>query len=259
MLKAGLRLAGLVVAGAIFAAGAADAQVVVTSTTRDYTVDWSNSTFGGASALYAGSYAYAASAFSNFDFSLSLYSNAANLAYNSAGGVTISPSTAPSPPYASPEDIFVSNDGTGGSFGWTYNTAAGAGLPLSFGTLGNLATLNLNIGGFDGGGQTIGYYLFVYLPGDWTTAGTATGDYILNGIAAGFSTPTFTYDAGTNTTTVESLDLTFPGDGSGPNLSLTLVGSSVVPEPSTWAMMLVGFAGLGFAAARSAKRKAVAA
>jgi uncharacterized membrane protein len=30
-------------------------------------------------------------------------------------------------------------------------------------------------------------------------------------------------------------------------------GSTVVPEPSTWAMMLVGFAGLGFTGYRRAK------
>jgi hypothetical protein len=30
--------------------------------------------------------------------------------------------------------------------------------------------------------------------------------------------------------------------------------ASVVPEPSTWAMMLMGFAGLGFAGYRRARR-----
>jgi hypothetical protein len=260
MLRAPLRLAGLIVAGIMFAAGAAEAQITIVSTTRDYTVTWSGSTFTDASATYAGSYAYAASAFSDDDFSLSLYSNATNLAYNSAGAVTISPTTAPSPPYTSPETILVSSDGTGlGSWGWSYDTAAGAGLPLSYGALGGLATLNFDVGGFDDQGQTIGYYVFVYLPGDWTTEGTATGDYILNGVAAGFSTPTFTYDTSTNTTTVETFDSSFPGNGGGPGLNFTLVGTSVVPEPSTWAMMLVGFAGLAFAAVRSAKRKAVAA
>ncbi|HZZ23001.1 MAG TPA: PEPxxWA-CTERM sorting domain-containing protein [Roseiarcus sp.] len=36
--------------------------------------------------------------------------------------------------------------------------------------------------------------------------------------------------------------------GTGANQSFTLViGAAVVPEPSTWAMMLLGFAGLGLA------------
>ena len=258
MLTAGIRFVGPIVAGMILGAGAADAQIVVTNTTRDYTVTWSGSNFADASALYAGSYAYAASAFSDYDFALSLLSNAANLAYNSGGGVTISPSTAPLPPYTSPENILVSNDGTGGYFGWTYDTAAGAGLPLSYGRLGNLATLNFDVGGFDGGGQTIGYYVYLFLPGDWTTPGTGTGDYIFNGVAAGFSTPTFSYLSGPNYTQVTTYDPTFPGDGTGPALSFTLVGSAV-PEPSTWAMMLLGFAGLGFAGYRSTKPRAVAA
>jgi hypothetical protein len=36
------------------------------------------------------------------------------------------------------------------------------------------------------------------------------------------------------------------------------MGSSV-PEPSTWAMMVLGFAGLGYAAFRRAKARAVVA
>jgi hypothetical protein len=34
-----------------------------------------------------------------------------------------------------------------------------------------------------------------------------------------------------------------------------LFTTQTVPEPSTWAMMLIGFAGLGFAGYRSAKAK----
>jgi hypothetical protein len=37
------------------------------------------------------------------------------------------------------------------------------------------------------------------------------------------------------------------------------VTTSTVPEPSTWAMMVLGFLGLGFAGYRGAKTKAVAA
>jgi hypothetical protein len=52
------------------------------------------------------------------------------------------------------------------------------------------------------------------------------------------------------------------GSNFGPNIDLTIVTyglgdfalGGAVPEPSTWAMMLIGFAGLGFAAhQRSAK------
>jgi hypothetical protein len=52
------------------------------------------------------------------------------------------------------------------------------------------------------------------------------------------------------------------GSSFGPNIDLTIVSyggefilGSAVPEPSTWAMMLVGFAGLGFAGYRSTRRQ----
>jgi PEP-CTERM motif len=57
--------------------------------------------------------------------------------------------------------------------------------------------------------------------------------------------------------TISSLGLT-PGEyvvdwGSGAHadsLTIDVVSPTAVPEPSTWAMMLVGFAGLGYAASR---------
>jgi hypothetical protein len=42
------------------------------------------------------------------------------------------------------------------------------------------------------------------------------------------------------------------------NLAFSLTGVSGVPEPSTWAMMLLGFAGLGFAFRRSRRKAAFA-
>jgi hypothetical protein len=43
--------------------------------------------------------------------------------------------------------------------------------------------------------------------------------------------------------------------GTGPNQNFTLVIGTVVPEPSTWAMMLLGFVGLGFMGYQSAGRR----
>ena len=55
------------------------------------------------------------------------------------------------------------------------------------------------------------------------------------------------------------------GSSFGPNIDLTIVSyggefilGGAAPEPSTWAMMLVGFAGLGFAGYGSTRRRAVA-
>jgi len=69
-------------------------------------------------------------------------------------------------------------------------------------------------------------------------------------------------------------ELTFTATGSSEVLSFLAYGNvsvppfalvsdvsltAGVPEPSTWALMLCGFAGLAFAGRRSARRKAVAA
>ena len=164
--------------------------------------------------------------------------------------MTISPSTAPSTPYASPETILVADHGTPGYWGWTNNTDAAAGLPLSYGRHGEFATLNFDVGGFDDTTYTFGYYTSVYLPGDWTTPGFGTGDYNSVSVAAGFSSPTFTYNPITNATAVFTSDLSFTGNGGGPDLQFRLVGG-VVAEPATWAMMLLGLAALGLCVWRS--------
>jgi PEP-CTERM motif len=47
--------------------------------------------------------------------------------------------------------------------------------------------------------------------------------------------------------------------GAGANQNFTLhfeLGAGAVPEPSTWAMMLIGFAGLGYAGCRASRKSA---
>jgi hypothetical protein len=266
MVKADFRLAALAMTG-MLAAGAANAQEVINRGSA-YTVTWSNSTFANASALYGAWYGLGQSTFSDSTFDISIVSNAQSFKYLQGGGVTID-SPAPSSPYPATTTAVYSSDGCAGScyWGWQYKTAAASGQPLSFGVLGGLPTLHFDVGGSDIGPYSpgIGYYVFVTLPGDWTTQGTSTGDYIFNSVGSGFSVPTFTYSDGI--TTVESFDLNFTSGS--PDLNFTLVGSAVqdlkvtlvssaVPESSTWAMMLLGFASLGFAASRKARKKSVA-
>ena len=50
-------------------------------------------------------------------------------------------------------------------------------------------------------------------------------------------------------------DGVFPNSEAPYQMELTGSTSSVVPEPSTWAMMAIGFAGLGFLGFRSAKQR----
>ena len=127
---------------------------------------------------------------------------------------------------------------------------------LTYGKLGGLETLNISAGGSEtlpDQSTPIDYYVNVFLPGNWTTERTSTGDYTGVSWNPDFSTPTFTYDMATNTTTVSSVDDGFiPSAGGGPDLSSTLIGSTAVPEPSTWAMLLMGFVGIGVTMRRRA-------
>jgi PEP-CTERM motif len=243
---------GWAVAGLCAAAGAAHAQAVQVSRTSDYTATWGGSAFSGASALYGGSTAWSG-VFTDAPWTFQVLSNATDLMFNDGNGITItSPSSLiPTPPYPATIPITFDGDGTTGEFwGWLETTAAtNSGPVLTYGKLGSLETLTVTAGGSEMLAQDtpLGYFVNVFLPGDWTTEGTSTGDYDALSWNPAFSTPTFTYDPGTNTTTVSSVDSDFiPSVGGGPDLTFTLIGTAV-PEPSTWAMMLLGFAGVGFA------------
>lgn len=242
---------GLAVAGLFAAAGAAHAQAVQVSRTSDYTVTWSGSPFSGASALYAGSTAWSGT-FTGQPWTFNVLPGATDLSFNSGDGITItSPSPlTPTPPYPATIPVTFDGDGTTGEYwGWLETSAATSSGPvLTPGTLGDLQTLTVTAGGSETIPQDtpIYYYVNVYLPGDWTTEGTSTGDYTDLTYNPLFSMPTFTYDSGTNMTLVSSVDAAFvPSVGGGPDLSFVLIGSAV-PEPSTWAMMLLGFAGIAF-------------
>jgi hypothetical protein len=249
---------GLIVAS--LTAGPGYAQQI--SRTSDYTATWSGSNFGDASALYAGSNAYGPGSFTNNVFTFTPLSNAANLVFNDGGGVTISsPALQPPTPYASSYPVTFSNSGSDGYWGWTYNTAATTSGPaLTLGKLGTLSTLAFDVGGGQGGTFTspIDFYANVFLPGNWTTEGTSTGDYFGLSANPGFST-SLSYDSMHNVTTISAVDDSFAGGSGGaiygPGLEFTLVGSAV-PEPSTWAMLLFGFGGLGFVGYRRGLQKA---
>jgi PEP-CTERM motif len=250
-----IRSLALAAAG-LFAAAAAHAQSQV-SRTSDYTVTWSGSSFSGASALYGGSTVWSG-VFAGETWTFNPLSNATDLMFNEGDGITItSPSLTPTPPYPPTIVVTFNGDGTTGEYwGWTENTAATSSGPvLTFGALGSLRTLNISAGGNEtlpGQSTPIDYYVNVFLPGNWTTEGTSTGDYDDLSWNPAFSTPTFTFDSGTNTTTISSADYTFdPSVGGGPDLTFTLIGSAV-PEPSTWAMLIMGFVGTGFMMRRRA-------
>jgi hypothetical protein len=102
----------------------------------------------------------------------------------------------------------------------------------------NIAVFTL-ISGFQGSYGSTG-------PGI-STMGTYTESLVRN-------RPFVSYALSFVPTSAGSLLLTFggagPNDSAGPILDNVLVGSQVVPEPSTWAMLLLGFGLVGFARRR---------
>jgi hypothetical protein len=98
--------------------------------------------------------------------------------------------------------------------------------------------------------------------GGFTAASAGSGDFV--GVddealavpaayVSGFLSGSATFDDAT----LASLGVT-PGVyvwtwGSGPNADSFTLDVEAVPEPSTWAMMLIGFAGLGFAGYRASR------
>jgi PEP-CTERM motif len=64
---------------------------------------------------------------------------------------------------------------------------------------------------------------------------------------------TFNYNGGSFTVSVNDLTISL-GD---PNIHGTITLTAGVPEPSTWAMLLLGFAGVGFTAYRRKSKPAL--
>ena len=62
-----------------------------------------------------------------------------------------------------------------------------------------------------------------------------------------------------STTPFSTITLSVPEDASWVVEDVTIATASTVPEPSTWAMMLAGFVGLGYAGYRGSRKKRAAA
>ena len=154
----------------------------------------------------------------------------------------------------------------------------GTAFDLSF--IADASTTTLSVGGYQlpdfeqvqingvttGGGPNL-------LGGTWTlvpaasgsnssTFSDGTGVPALNfgaGVAGLYDTYSQTFATTPGVTYKYAFEFTNPGDNEPSGLLVTTTGSAgVVPEPSTWAMMLIGFAGLGWAGYRT-RRKASAA
>jgi hypothetical protein len=131
--------------------------------------------------------------------------------------------------------------------------------------------LNPRAGRFSGGleGQQLSLYAVpitdpvLWGPGDFSSASSTVGDAVLFNVRGPYFGVTLSYESGQplsessvyNNSTFESLGLT-PGTyvenwGAGAtadSFTVIVAGASPVPEPASWVTMLIGFAGLGFAA-----------
>jgi hypothetical protein len=93
-----------------------------------------------------------------------------------------------------------------------------------------------------------------------SNTGTYTLDVTENGTVDIPPTPSVSFLPGTTTVTVTDTFTISPLFGSDAySVGNTFVEDSSVPEPATWVMMLLGFAGLGFAGYRKADRMSSAA
>jgi hypothetical protein len=124
----------------------------------------------------------------------------------------------------------------------TVSTVAGQHYTLTFGLTGE------NVSGIEIADVTIGSQLTQY---------TLTVNPSYGELTEPFTTYSISYIAtGSSTTIAFTTDAASPSFGSNDPMidGISFVGTSGVPEPSTWAMMLVGFAGLAFAGYRASRK-----
>jgi len=227
--------------------GAAQAQTA-TSRISDFNVAFSNPTFSDASVSAAIVFNMPAQAPFTKKITRTYPSGATNLTFNDSGGITQTEGT----PTGGKVPFTITGDGAAGTFGFDYDLAASKSGPLlTLGRSGDLSTLTFDRSGTVNAFTPFDFEISVALPGNWTHAGTSTGDYELLGEGPGFSTPQFVFNPNTDTTLVTTSNPTYGGTTPG-GLDFTLFGAPV-PEPGVWAMMLVGMGGLG-AALRSRRR-----
>ncbi len=177
---------------------------------------------------------------------LTLKSGASNIAFGVAGDITTTFNAALINPGDTLTTGNIVNGGGGGAFSFAYD-AATSGLVSSFTeyrVVGGFNTLHFVGGGtnfLDQGGI---FNDAIYIAGDWSGASHA-----FNGINPAWNVLTdFVYDSGLDRTVFIAQNTNFDtATGPSPNIDFDLqLSVAAVPEPSTWAMMILGFACMGF-------------
>ena len=176
--------------------------------------------------------------------SLSLRTGATGVYITTAGGVA----TTFSPPALGTPLIFgdITNDGTGGTFNFGYKTANGPDFTTSWTK--SEVMFGHNVLHFSGGGtgflDTGGIFVDnIFITGDWSGLGTNAGNHTGLTFASGYSVINdFIYDPMHNWTLLTISNGSYAGIN--PGIDFFLVGGAV-PEPATWALMLLGFGLVG--------------
>lgn len=187
---------------------------------------------------------------SSVNVNISLKTGAYGTYFSASGGV--SESFVVPPPGTSNVNGNIINNGSGGNFFFGYTTNNGPNFNASW-TQSEVVSA-FNALHFNGGGTNLddigGKWVdTVFITGDWSTNGLVTGGHLLNNLDSNYTiTKNFIF---TGHYTIFSFE-TNSFSGGSPNVDFDLFGTQVaaVPEISTWTMMLLGFAGVGFAAYR---------
>ena len=189
---------------------------------------------------------------------LSLKTGATGVYFETTGAVS---TTFAVPPLGTPNVVGdVLNATAGGLFEFGYVTHNGPDFAKSWTK--SEVKFGRHVLHFNGGGTNFAdlgavFSDDIFISGDWSVLGTAAGNH------TGLSYDTthyslindFVYNASLNVTQLTIGTTLFPGGS--PNIDFYLIGGPAdVPEPGAWALMLVGFAGLG--AALRQRRRGVA-
>lgn len=263
-----MKFKSLILAGAaIFAlAGSAQAQTAGQFSERDslYIIDLSGG-LDSALTTYSVTATLPAGGSDALAYGLNYKSGFQNFGFATTGTVTTDYAAPGAGSTGETGDVF--NGGGGGTFKFSYQTPNGPDFSSSWteSTIANghhvLAFGGIGSQGFGGCGSQFldigGVFTCVVEISGNHPEGMATGDAYITHLDPSYGiTDNFLY--------VSAIDTTFVSvgisgySGVNPGLGINIVGDATVPEPATWAMMLVGFAGLG-AAMRRTRRQAVAA
>jgi len=189
---------------------------------------------------------------------LTFRTGAQNMVIDTTGAVT---TTYTVPPLGTPSEVgdIVNGDGTpgsntGGTFHFAYDLNNGPDFGASF-TVSEVLSGH-NVLHFSGGGTGLldqgGIFVDnIFISGDWSASGLFAGAHTGLTFDPSFTLINdFVYLANIDATLLTISNGSYTVD---PNINFYLVGDRVggaVPEPATWAMMLIGFGGLGAAMRR---------